>query len=82
MVKFEDTNIGSVKALDARWKDAVARHPIHSVVGVMMLFVEDTTPRSKLLTRLPIVGTELKNEALCRISHGYVFSKCLKTESW
>jgi len=75
VVKFEDTNIESIKALDARWKDAVARHPIHSVVGVMMLFVEDTTPRSKILTRLPIIGTQLKDEALCRISRCYVFSK-------
>lgn len=82
MVKFKDPHIGSIKALDARWKDAIGRHPIHSVVGVMMLFVEDTTPRRKLLTRLPIVGTELKDETLCRISHCYVFSKCLKTGPW
>ena len=73
MVKLEDTNIGPVKALYARWKDAVARHPIHRVVGVMMLFVEDTTSGSKLLTRLPIVGPELKDEALYRISHGVFF---------
>ncbi len=41
----------------------------NSVIGVVVLFVEDTTPRSKLLTRLPIAGTEFKDEALSRISY-------------
>jgi hypothetical protein len=82
VAKFEDTNIGSVKALDARWKDAVARYPLHSVVGVMMLFVEDPTPGSKLLTRLPVVGTELKDKALFRICHFSVFPKFFNTEFW
>ncbi len=46
-------------------KDAVARHQNLGVAGIVMLSVEDASPRSKFLFRSSVAGTNLNYEALC-----------------
>ena len=71
MLEFEDPHVGSIEALDAGWKDAVAHNTGCRVKRVMMLFVENAAAGGKLLLRLPVVGAELEDEALSWwVGHG------------